>query len=285
MSRKVDFVVVSGDIFDSVRASYRDYLRFFDGLNRLDAEGIPCLPVHRQPRSAESLAAGFLRVAPVRYDARRRSSRFRPVRARRASPCGHRRPRLPEQGVVAQRGHRRGYHPRRRHSGIAARVPPRRLLRWAVLHTGLNARSGEGSHRPRGAAACWIRLLGARPHSQAGGSTTSVCRALPFPAAFKGAMCVRRARAVSTSSRWRVDAPPKVSFIPTASVVWEKVRIDVSDCMNIPALASKTMRELFAVNGDASCEMMVVAHRVSPERPPFTRCLAAPECWQRCARL
>lgn len=49
-----------------------------------------------------------------------------------------------------------------------------------------------------------------------------------------------------------VDAPPKVSFIPTASVVWEKVRIDVSDCMNIPALVSKTMRELFAVNGDAS---------------------------------
>ena len=41
VSRKVDFVVVSGDIFDSVRASYRDYLRFFDGLNRLDAEGIP----------------------------------------------------------------------------------------------------------------------------------------------------------------------------------------------------------------------------------------------------
>lgn len=48
-----------------------------------------------------------------------------------------------------------------------------------------------------------------------------------------------------------------MSFIPTASVVWEKVRIDVSDCMNIPALVSKTMRELFAVNGDASCEMMV----------------------------
>ena len=41
VSRKVDFMVVSGDIFDSVRASYRDYLRFFDGLNRLDAEGIP----------------------------------------------------------------------------------------------------------------------------------------------------------------------------------------------------------------------------------------------------
>lgn len=70
-------------------------------------------------------------------------------------------------------------------------------------------------------------------------------------------MCAKRVHAVSTSSRWRLTAPPKVSFIPTASVVWEKVRIDVSDCTNIPALVSKTMRELFAVNGDASCEMMV----------------------------
>ena len=37
----LSLIHLSGDIFDSVRASYRDYLRFFDGLNRLDAEGIP----------------------------------------------------------------------------------------------------------------------------------------------------------------------------------------------------------------------------------------------------
>ena len=53
VSRKVDFVVVSGDIFDSVRASYRDYLRFFDRFNRLDAEGTPSYlcPVNHDPLS------------------------------------------------------------------------------------------------------------------------------------------------------------------------------------------------------------------------------------------
>ena len=41
IDRNVDFVVVAGDIFDSVRASYRDYSRFFQGLWRLDEQGIP----------------------------------------------------------------------------------------------------------------------------------------------------------------------------------------------------------------------------------------------------
>ena len=161
------------------RGRFRRHLRFGSRvLSRLPAflrwieppgcGGHSLLPVHRQPRSAESLAAGFLRIAPVRYDARRRSSRFRPVRARRASPCGHRRPRLPEQGVVAQRGHRRGYHPRRRHSGIGPACRRGAFCGGRAAHRAY-ARSREGSHRPRGAAACWIRLLGARPHSQAVG--------------------------------------------------------------------------------------------------------------------
>ena len=41
LARKVDFVVIAGDIFDSARASYGDYLHFFEGLRRLDKAGIP----------------------------------------------------------------------------------------------------------------------------------------------------------------------------------------------------------------------------------------------------
>ena len=71
VSRKVDFMVVSGDIFDSVRASYRDYLRFFDGLNRLDAEGIPSYAVSythlgRLPRSLSCLLYRLYLLCPSR---------------------------------------------------------------------------------------------------------------------------------------------------------------------------------------------------------------------------
>ena len=41
IARKVDFAVFAGDMFDTARASYGDYLRFFEGLERLDAAGIP----------------------------------------------------------------------------------------------------------------------------------------------------------------------------------------------------------------------------------------------------
>ena len=41
VSHKVDFVVVSGDVFDESRASYGDYLRFFEGMRTLGKAGIP----------------------------------------------------------------------------------------------------------------------------------------------------------------------------------------------------------------------------------------------------
>ena len=41
LSRKVDFVVLAGDAFDSSRPSYAERLLFFEGLSRLDAAGIP----------------------------------------------------------------------------------------------------------------------------------------------------------------------------------------------------------------------------------------------------
>ena len=40
LSRDVDFVILAGDMFDSSRSSYGDYLRFFEGLERLDEAGI-----------------------------------------------------------------------------------------------------------------------------------------------------------------------------------------------------------------------------------------------------
>ena len=41
LSNKVDFVIIAGDMFDSSGASYGDYLHFFEGLRRLDDAGIP----------------------------------------------------------------------------------------------------------------------------------------------------------------------------------------------------------------------------------------------------
>ena len=41
LTREVDFVVLAGDLFDTSSVSYCDYLRFFEGLEKLHAAGIP----------------------------------------------------------------------------------------------------------------------------------------------------------------------------------------------------------------------------------------------------
>ena len=41
LAHRVDFVIIAGDMFDTSRGSYAEYLEFFDKLNRLDAAGIP----------------------------------------------------------------------------------------------------------------------------------------------------------------------------------------------------------------------------------------------------
>ena len=38
---RVDFVIIAGDAFDASKAAYRDFKLFFEGLQKLDAAGIP----------------------------------------------------------------------------------------------------------------------------------------------------------------------------------------------------------------------------------------------------
>lgn len=72
LTREVDFVVLAGDLFDKSAASYCDYLRFFEGLDKLHEAGIPSYliagnhdpytswarNVSRLPESAHMLGVG-----------------------------------------------------------------------------------------------------------------------------------------------------------------------------------------------------------------------------------
>ena len=51
--------------------------------------------------------------------------------------------------------------------------------------------------------------------------------------------------------------PNRIEPVPTASVVWQRLDVDVEDCPNLPAVTDKIMRELFRENGKAHCEEMV----------------------------
>jgi DNA repair exonuclease SbcCD nuclease subunit len=55
----------------------------------------------------------------------------------------------------------------------------------------------------------------------------------------------------------REGRPNEVEFVPTASVVWEKVRFDVGECETLADIASAVRAELFARNGNDHCDEMI----------------------------
>ena len=81
-------------------------------------------------------------------------------------------------------------------------------------------------------------------------------------------------RGVYVVELWPGESP-RLTFVPTASIVWEQPEVDVSDCPNIPSLVKKVMRELFAVNGTVSCEMMVT-HITLVGETPLSEVLSRP---------
>lgn len=255
VSRQVDFVIVAGDIFDSVRASYRDYLRFFEGLKRLDAEGIPsylCTGNHDPlslwqkdffalPPSATMLAADHPDFALFERDGR-------PL------------------AIIAGRGypnkvwscHEDISEGLTRRDAIAALGPAAEEAPFAVgvLHTGLNLDPVKAPTNPD-------KLLRAGFDYWALGHIHRrfVNDENDPRVVFSGCVQGRDVRETGSRGVYAVElerhARPRLTFVPTASVVWEQLAVDISDCANIPALVKKVMRELFAVNGTVSCEMMI----------------------------
>lgn len=265
LTRAVDFVVVSGDIFDSARASYRDYLRFFQGLERLDSAGIPsylCTGNHDPlslwqqdffalPPSATMLAADRPDFALFERDGR-------PL------------------AVIGGRGYpNKVWSP---HENIAEGITRAAAIRAlgpaaaqapfavGVLHTGLCLDTVKAPTDPtellRAGFDYWA--LG---HIHKHWVNDERAPRLVFSGCIQG----RDIRETGPRGVFLVtlkqDRPPSLEFVPTATVVWERLTIDVSECPNIPVLINKVMRELFAVNGDAACEEMVTRITLTGETP------------------
>lgn len=255
VSRRVDFVVVAGDIFDSVRASYRDYLRFFEGLQRLDAEGIPsylCTGNHDPlslwqkdffalPPSATMLAADRPDFALFERD---------------GQPLA----------IIGGRGYpNKVWSP---HENIAAGITRAAALDFlgeravaapfavGVLHTGLNLDPVKAPTDPAALLQTGFDYW-ALGHIHRHFVNDEADPRVVFSGCVQG----RDVRETGPRGVYVVElaehAAPHLIFVPTASVVWESLEVDISDCANIPSLVKKVMRELFAVNGTVSCEMMV----------------------------
>lgn len=260
INRSVDFVVFAGDIFDDARASYSDYLHFFEGLRSLNKAGIPVYMCTGNHDPFTSWQHDFFALPP-------NTTMFGADKPTFAA--------YERDGEVLCLLGGRGYYNQTwpadediaagvtRAAGEAALAdtvthPTQVPFAVGVLHTGLDLDAVKAPTNP-------TALLRAGMDYWALGHI-HVKYAYPSVAdpriVFSGCIQGRDVKETGERGCFLVtlteDAKNEIEFIPTASVVWQRMDVDVSDCANVADVTDKIMRELFRVNGKAHCEEMCV---------------------------
>ncbi len=261
----VDFVVFSGDIFDTARPSYADYAHFFEGLSKLSAAHIPvyvCTGNH-DPYTSWRQDFGTLPEGAYMFEAQKPSYA---LYERDGDPLC----------ILAGRSYYNQTWPvdvpitegltrpdAERALGPRAEYAP---FCVGVMHSGLDVDVRNAPTDPavlfRSGMTYWA--LGHLHNKQL---TPPENPRYGFPGCIQGrdiAETGERGVYIVTLS---TNAPNEVRFVPTASVVWQRMTVDISDCANLNEVTDKIIRELFLVNGKAHCEEMCVRITLTGSTP------------------
>ncbi len=254
IDNRVDFVVIAGDVFDTARPSYADYLTFFDGLSRLGAEGIPvylCTGNH-DPYTTWQRDLFNLPENVTMFSADKPS--FALYRRDGAPICvlggrGYYNQTWPSDACIAEGVTRAAANEALGQDAAAA------PFGVGVLHTGLDLDPNKAPVAPaklsRAGFDYWA--LG-HVHARVVLTKDNPC------VSFSG--CIQGRDIKETGPRGvnlvtlEEGRRNKVEFVPTASVVWQRMRVDVSECATVPDVFDLVTRALFRVNGKAHCEEM-----------------------------
>ena len=265
LARKVDFVVIAGDAFDTARASYGDYLHFFEGLDKLDEAGIPTYLItgnhdpytswkydlDRLPSSTHML--GYDGPGFALYE--RDGEPLCLIGAR-----GYRNQAWPiDEPISAGITRNAAIQELRGACPQAARAP----FAIGVIHTGLNLDQSKAYSDPQ-------VLLGADVDFWACGHLHKrIVRPydsdprIVFPGCIQGRDLKesgeRGCYLVRLEERSEPGRPHvALEFVPTASVVFRTVKVDVGTCKTLADIAHFVQSRLFHESAQASCDEMVV---------------------------
>ncbi|MGI6106015.1 MAG: metallophosphoesterase family protein [Raoultibacter sp.] len=253
IEHQVDFVLIAGDVFDLAKASYADYRCFFDGLNKLNESHIPVYLVTGNHDPYTSWQHRFFEFPPNTFMLPADKPGF-VVFEKDGEPLA----------TIAGRGYFNQTWPSDENiaEGItreAAYASTGVYTPFVVglLHTGLNIDTDKAPTNPND-------LLRANLDYWALGHIHM--RKILTPEnpkiAFSGCIQGRDIGEVGERGILKVtlteNARNQAEFIPTASVVWQRIKLDVSRCTSLSDVFDKIMRELFRENGKAHCEEMCV---------------------------
>ena len=258
IEREVDFVVFAGDVFDDSQASYADYRRFIEGLEKLDRAGIPvyiCTGNHdpytswRHNMGALPSNTFLFGAGEPTFTVFRKDGEPLVLLAGR----GYRNQAWPaevkvNEGITREKaceatGTDAPFAVGVIHTGLhldptRSPVEPRELMRedfdyWACGHIHMPMLIPEDNPRvvqsgcPQGRS---INETG--PH---------------------GVMLVTLTEGQQN----------KVELIPCAQVVWQKFELDISDCATVAEVQERITNRQFALNSEAHCQNMVCRVRLT----------------------
>lgn len=255
LRENVDFVVIAGDVFDTNKPSYAHFTQFFQGLERLSAAGIPvylCTGNHDPYVSWKSSffalpenVTMFAADAPS-FALYERGGQPLCVLGGRGYPFKVWSADDDISAGLTRAAAEEVLGPR------ASEAP----FGVGVLHTGLHLDTAKAPTDPTA-----LRRAGfdywALGHIHKHWADDAQNPRLVFSGCIQGRDIRETKRRGVTLVTLTEGMPNRIEFIPTASVVWQQLEVDVSSCAGLPDAISLILRELFRVNGAALCEEMI----------------------------
>ncbi len=253
LKHKVDFVIMAGDIFDSSRPSYADFFHFFKGLKRLDEAGIAVYLCSGNHDPYTTWKQDLFALPPNTHLFPADKPGF-VVFEKEGSPLvllggrGYYTHAWPADEDIAG-----GISRAAAEKATGVQAP----FGVGVVHTGLDIDCTKAPTDPK-------KLLHSGMDYWALGHIhlKQVYSEENPQLVFSGCIQGRDIKETGERGIFKVvleeGATNKVEFIPTASVVWQRLCIDIGDCANLVEVNEKIMRELFHENSKSHCEEMCV---------------------------
>lgn len=252
IDNQVDFLVIAGDSFDLSTPSYSEFMGFVEGLERLNKADIPVymltgnhdpLTSWRQPFAAFPPNVHLFPADEPGFFLYQRDGRPLAVLGGRGFAYQS----WAEDACVAD-----GITRDIAETAFRVQVP----FGIGVLHTGLDIDPGRAPVSPKKLEAAGMDYW-ALGHIHTPKMDSERNPRICFSGCIQGRATKETGRRGVNLVTLTQGAPNKVEFISTASVVYEKVKVDASGVATLSSAVELVRDTLFKVNARSACDEMI----------------------------
>lgn len=253
LERRVDFVVIAGDIFDDSRPSYADFSLFVSGMKRLAEAGIPVYFVTGNHDPFTSWNNGFSALPANVHLLGAGEPSF---------ACFER------DGVPLALVGGRGYYSQSWPAGVDISEAVSRETAEAelgvtapfmigVLHTGLDIDPTRSPVAPKTLLSRDVDYWACGHVHQPRLLPSSQAPRIAFSGCPQGRSVTETGRHGAYQVTLCEGRLPQAEFLPMASVEWCCLEVDVSTCETVAQVQERIVSAQFAANSNACCQRMI----------------------------